>query len=111
MWDISLVWVWALPRNVPQFFVEGAFRNASISSGALWVDSERKAGAPGKKREGDKLGKIPVTLSNHMFLLKGSPPGAPTITSRNYRAEMMALNAGAFRGFRRGHCPETPHRF
>jgi hypothetical protein len=52
-----------MSRNASQVFVAVAVRNATISSGALWVNSERKAGAPGKKREGDKLGRIPVTLS------------------------------------------------
>jgi hypothetical protein len=36
--------------------------------GRLW----RKSGAPGKKREGDKPRRSPITLDNHMLLIGSS---------------------------------------
>jgi len=72
------------------------------------VDSARKPGAPGEKREGDMLNCHPQLIA---IVTDRASQGWPTITSRNCGAGMTGIERRAVRRFWRGQCPETPRGF
>jgi len=94
------------PGHVPEFPTDSAcgrretpqFHRARCSAIVGKSQSARQ------KREGDKLGRIHVTL-NHI-LLKGPPPYWPAITRRNCRAGNDGVECRAFRLFGAGNVPK-----